>query len=105
MSFKKEFKVFNFGLYLKTARIKAGLSQVQVAKALGHGNSQSICDWERNHGSTVPAKSLVRLLAMYNLSTEQAYEALVKYELSRTRQELEKKVLPILNQKLQIKKG
>ncbi len=90
---------FNLGAYLKAAREKAGLSQSDVAAKLGLKTPQSVSDWERNHGSTLPCNSFIKLVSIYGLPGNEAYRVLMEYELARTRSRLERDVLPQIKRK------
>lgn len=47
--------------YLKTCRIKAGISQGQIAKTLGYSSAQFVSNWER--GKSMPPMNAVPKLA------------------------------------------
>jgi transcriptional regulator with XRE-family HTH domain len=52
--------------YLKAARLKAGLSQRDVAKALGFSTPQFVSNWER-HQVGVPPEHFLELSKMYQV--------------------------------------
>ncbi len=47
--------------YLKSCRIKAGVSQGQIAKSLGYSSAQFVSNWER--GKSMPPLNAVPKLA------------------------------------------
>lgn len=72
---------------LKKARETAGLSQAEVAHELGYTSPQFISNWERGLSSP-PIPKLKKLCKMYQLSIDQAYNAM----LSATLEEVENKL-------------
>lgn len=81
----------DLGTYLRLAREKAGLSQGDVAKKLKMVQNQSLSQWERNASGSVPVKTLLKLAEIYELSMEEVYEVLLKYQSKRMEEKLEKK--------------
>lgn len=72
---------------LKEYRIKAGLSQRQVAIALGFTNEVSICHWEQ--GKNIPNLiNLFKLCSIYNTTTHDLY-----IELSNSLKEHKRSIL------------
>jgi DNA-binding XRE family transcriptional regulator len=60
---------------LKEYRIKAGLTQKQVARKLGFSNEVSICHWEQ--GKNIPNLiNLLKLSKLYNSNAESLYSEL-----------------------------
>ncbi|MCC7440933.1 MAG: helix-turn-helix transcriptional regulator [Bdellovibrionales bacterium] len=88
----------DFGAYLKAARLRAGLTQADVARHLGLRSGQSISDWERNYGSSVPSPALVKLIALYRLRAGEVLENLYAYESAILRRELELRLAPLASQ-------
>jgi transcriptional regulator with XRE-family HTH domain len=75
-----------FSTYVKGLRIKAGLTQADVANELKYANSQFVSNWER--GLCLPAVStLPQLSKLFNVNTKVLFN---KYMLS-LRDELWKK--------------
>jgi transcriptional regulator with XRE-family HTH domain len=71
-------KNFDFSVYIKDLRIKAGLTQSDVAKKLKYTNSQFVSNWER--GLCLPAISTIsELSAMFGVSKKVIFN---KYMLS-----------------------
>jgi transcriptional regulator with XRE-family HTH domain len=83
----------DFGAYLKSAREKAGLTQLEVAKRLGLASAQCISDWERNRGSSIPGKYLKRLIGWYHLDVMETFERLFAYQSAKLRERLAKEIL------------
>ncbi|MBX3039603.1 MAG: helix-turn-helix transcriptional regulator [Bdellovibrionaceae bacterium] len=63
--------------FLREARIEAGLSQIEVAKALGYSTSQFISNWERELAAP-PVKILKRLGKLYSISSDRLLEMLIE---------------------------
>jgi DNA-binding XRE family transcriptional regulator len=71
MNKRKEIIVNN----LKEYRVKAGLTQKEVARKLGFTNEVSICHWEQ--GKNIPnVINLLKLCKLYNSNTESLYSEL-----------------------------
>lgn len=56
-----------FGIYAKNLRSKAGLSQLDVSRALGFKSGQVVSNWERGF-CYPPIESLKTLAGLYNVS-------------------------------------
>ncbi|MGZ3722943.1 MAG: helix-turn-helix domain-containing protein [Bdellovibrionales bacterium] len=78
----------DLGVYLKNARENRGLSQMQVAKVLKLKTGQSISDWERNRGSTIPVSALKKLIYLYELDVGEVFEVLLNHQLTRLEQKI-----------------
>lgn len=77
---------FEFSTYVKGLRLKAGLTQSDVAKELKYANSQFVSNWER--GLCLPAVSTIpQLSKLFGVSAKALFN---KYMLS-LREELWKK--------------
>jgi len=58
---------------LKEYRLKAGLTQKEVAKLIGVNSEERVCHWEQ--GRNVPgALNLIKICKLYNISQNQIYE-------------------------------
>ncbi len=75
-------------VFLRTARVKAGLSQKQVSDLLGYRSAQFVSNWERGL-TTPPGRTLRRLADIYGLPAEALYEVLLEFALRKTEQRLE----------------
>jgi len=63
-----------FALYLKKLRLKAGLSQGDVARELNYKSPQFVSNWER--GLSTPAVSSLQNLAdLYSVKLETLFNA------------------------------
>jgi len=61
---------------LKEYRLKAGLTQQQVAKLLGVNSEERICHWEK--GRNVPSLiNLLKLCTIYRATPLQLYKELI----------------------------
>ncbi len=81
----------DFGNFLAQARQKKGLTLVEVAKALKLNSGQPIWDWENGKGSGIPADALLRLVKIYGISADRAYEELMKFHQERTERKVREK--------------
>lgn len=81
----------DLGTYLRLARENSGLSQGDVAKKLKMTQFQSLSQWERNASGSVPVKTLLKLAEIYELSMDEVYDVLLKYQSKRMEEKLEKK--------------
>jgi DNA-binding XRE family transcriptional regulator len=57
---------------LKKYRLKAGLSQKQVAKLIGVNNAERVCHWEKGNNIPVMA-NLKKLCSLYSTRLEDLY--------------------------------
>jgi transcriptional regulator with XRE-family HTH domain len=78
------------GEFLKTNRVKAGLTQRDVADKLGYATPQFISNWERGI-SMPPIKALKRLGEMYLISAEDLLEKTVEVANAAVTADLKKK--------------
>ena len=81
----------DLGSYLRIARENAGFSQGDVARKLKLTQFQSISQWERNASGSVPVKTLLKLIEIYEVPVDEMYEVLLKYQSRRMEEKLEKK--------------
>ena len=66
----------NFGQFLKTKRVEAGLSQEVVAKKLGYTSAQFISNWERGV-SAPPIERLKSLAELYKIPHNHLIDVIV----------------------------
>lgn len=88
---KKAIEEGDLGSYLRIARESAGLSQNDVAKLLKLTQFQSISQWERNASGSVPVKTLLKLIEIYEVPVDEMYDVLLKYQSKRMEEKLEQK--------------
>lgn len=81
----------DLGSFLRLAREHAGLSQGDVAKKLKLTQFQSISQWERNATGSVPIKTLLKLVEIYEVNVNDMYEVLLKFQSKRMEEKLEQK--------------
>ena len=67
------------GRYLKQRRIRAGLTQSEVAKKLGYSTPQFISNFERGLCSP-PLKNLKVLVKLYSLDVEEVMKLIMKQQ-------------------------
>lgn len=60
----------------------------EVAEALGLNSPQPVWDWENGKGSGVPADTLLKLVKIYGMSMDKAYDQLMSFHQSRTQQKV-----------------
>jgi transcriptional regulator with XRE-family HTH domain len=75
----EESLVREFGDYLKEKRVKANLSQAEVAEELGYSSPQFVSNFERGL-CTPPLSALKQMLSLYNISKKEMVELLVRQE-------------------------
>ena len=76
--------------FLKEARVKAGLSQGDVADKLGYATPQFISNWER--GISAPPISGLKVLAnLYKISADKMFEILLEEEIKVVTEDLKRK--------------
>lgn len=77
-----------FAGFIKTARIKAGVSQADVANALGYGSSQFVSNWER--GISMPPLGSLKVIAkMYGINSENLFKVFLVTTTARMRKEFQ----------------
>ena len=89
MTAKKNQKSKRLGPYLRESRIRAGLSQKDVSKALGYQTGQFISEWERGVRSP-PGATLRKLVDLYEISVAEFYEVLRTEQILRIEEDLKK---------------
>ena len=77
------------GKFLQDARMRAGLSQKDVADDLGYQRAQYVSNWERGL-TTPPGRTLRRLADLYQIPAEELYDVILEFMLKQTRVDLEK---------------
>jgi transcriptional regulator with XRE-family HTH domain len=75
----------DLGDFLGKARKAKGLTLMEVAEELGLKSPQPVWDWENGKGSGVPADMLLKLVKIYGISADKAYDQLMKFHQSRTK--------------------
>ena len=83
-------KKLTLGAYLKNARVKAGLSQIQVAKRLKLKSPFVVSAWERNMGEALPLYVLKSLIALYNLNDQVVFDLILQYQLTRIEEKMKR---------------
>ena len=76
--------------FLKDCRLKAGLSQKEVADHLGYDTAQFISNWERGVSSP-PISSLWRLASFYGISAQKLFDIVLEEEIRLTTMSLKAK--------------
>ncbi len=80
-------EVRQFADFLKESREKSGLTQGQVAKALGYSTAQFVSNWERGL-SYPPIKALRTLAKMYKVDMDALFNAILAISVYMTEQSL-----------------
>lgn len=76
------------GQFLAEARKLKSLTMAEVAEVVGLKSGQSIWDWENGKGSGIPADTLLKLVKLYGINAEDAYEQLIRFHQERVRQKI-----------------
>ena len=66
----------NLSEFLKSKRVAANLTQMDVAEALGYTSAQFISNWERGLSSP-PIPTLKKLCKMYKMSSDDVFHRLL----------------------------
>lgn len=77
---------------LKEVRIKAGLSQREVADTLGYSSAQFISNWERGV-SHPPINSLKKIALALNCSADFLFETLLQETIETIRENLKQQFI------------
>ncbi|MEN0059427.1 MAG: helix-turn-helix transcriptional regulator [Bdellovibrio sp.] len=80
----------DFAKFLKTKREASGLSQKQVAEALGYSTPQFISNWERGL-SAPPMKIIKKLADLYRIPVEDVFNLLLQDTLQQVTLDMKKK--------------
>jgi len=67
------------------------MTLADVADAIGLKSGQSVWDWENGKGSGIPANMLLRLVKLYGVSAEDAYEHLLAFHQNRIEKKISQK--------------
>lgn len=78
------------GVFLRESRMKAGLSQMQVAKKLGYTTAQFISNWERGV-SEPPLKALKTLARVYSVSMDDIFQLILQSTINKVTEDLKAK--------------
>lgn len=78
------------GAFLRESRMKAGLSQMQVAKKLGYTTAQFISNWERGV-SEPPLKALKTLARIYSVSMDEIFQLILRSTIEKVTEDLKAK--------------
>lgn len=76
--------------FLREKRRISGLSQMQVAKALGYGSPQFISNWERGL-SEPPIGTLKTIAKLYSVPIDEMFEVVLKSTLKKVAEDLRAK--------------
>jgi transcriptional regulator with XRE-family HTH domain len=79
----------SLGSFIKSARIKSGYSQAELALSLGYLSPQFISDWEREVSSP-PIKKLPKLAGLLNVKVDFIFDLLVKLSTAQLEETLNK---------------
>ncbi len=84
--------------YLRSAREKAGMTQIEVATKLGYSTSQFVSNWERGR-SAPPMNALRPLSKMYKVSMDHLFEHIFNASMHMAAESLRKQYLKIKKHK------
>lgn len=85
---KAELIFKELGTFLKDHRVKVGMSQMEVSKALGYTTSQFLSNCERGV-SSLPLEKLPILLKLYRLRKKELIEFILRAQRNYLERELE----------------
>jgi len=80
----------DLSIFLKDRRIKAGLSQADVAKKLGYTSSQFISNWERGL-SKPPVATLRKLADLYGVSLNEIFDVVLQNTIEEVKADFKEK--------------
>lgn len=78
------------GNFIKSKRLLAGLSQAEIANALGYSTPQFISNWERGI-SLPPIGSLRKIAELLKVPAEELFELVLEVEVFIATEELKRK--------------
>lgn len=81
----------SLGEFLARSRDQKQLTLSEVADAVGLKSGQSVWDWENGKGSGIPANTLLKLVKLYEVSAEEAYQLLLHFHLDRVERKIQNK--------------
>lgn len=76
--------------FLKEKRIRAGLSQKEVAEKLGYSTAQFVSNWERGL-SAPPVETLKVIAEMYNVDLDEVFHVTLESAVNRLTVDLREK--------------
>ena len=79
--------------FLKEKRIRAGLSQKEVAEKLGYSTAQFVSNWERGL-SAPPVETLKVIAEMYNVDLDEVFNVTLESAVNRLTVDLREKFYP-----------
>jgi transcriptional regulator with XRE-family HTH domain len=82
-------KVKAFGQFLKNAREKAGVTQLEVSNALGYSAAQFVSNWERGL-SYPPMKAVIPLAKLYKIKPDILVEWIIDVSVEQTLESLKR---------------
>lgn len=84
---EKNKKARPLSVFLRESRMRAGLSQAQVARRLKYGTAQFISNWERGV-SEPPLKAIKILAKIYGVSADEIFEVVLQTTLEKVKEDL-----------------
>lgn len=76
------------GQMIRQLRKSRGMTQADLARAIGVNSGQVISDWERGYGARPPIEAVKRLVAYFKLSEEDVRQTYLNSEIQRLTQEI-----------------
>jgi len=77
-------------VFLRDKRLKAGISQGEVARTLGYTSPQFVSNWERGL-SEPPIATLKKLASLYSVPLDEMFEVVMEATLEKVKAELHAK--------------
>lgn len=79
------------GRFLHEARQAKGMTLNEVAEKLGLRSGQSVWDWENGKGAGIPAIMLLKLVKLFSISEEEAYDHLLRFQMNKAQMDVQKR--------------
>jgi transcriptional regulator with XRE-family HTH domain len=92
---EKNNKVRPLSVFLRESRMRAGLSQAQVARKLRYGTAQFVSNWERGV-SEPPLKALKTLAKIYSISADELFEIVLQSTIEKVAADMRTKFKQVL---------
>ncbi len=81
----------DIGRFLHEARQLKRMTLSEVAEKLGLRSGQSVWDWENGKGAGIPAIMLLRVVKLYSISEEEAYDQLLRFQMNKAQVDVQKR--------------
>ena len=76
---ERKLRKSTIGILLRNARIKSGLTQMEIAKKLGYSSSQFVSNWERGE-ALPPMDHFPRIANLLSINVKDLIESIHRYQ-------------------------